>query len=427
MNIICLVVDGLQAGFLNPYGNSWIRTPQLNRLAAEGLVVDQAYVDALELAAICRSLWTGRHAAARRSEQVSTLAERLSAAGFQTQLITDDREVYEHPLAGDFRQRLLLGSADDRAAGEAADDLNDTEMAILFADATAQLAEAQEPFATWIHSRGLIGSWDAPWSLREQYLQEEEPEFTVEAKLSELLNPAAQPFAIDVDDPDHLLALRMAYAAQVGLFDICLAGLLEGLADMAFAGRTAVVVVGARGFGLGQHGVIGVDEPTVHEEFAHVPWLLRLPDGLGASDRIASLAQSIDLAPTLLELAGVSVEPHPSPARGASLLPLARRDAGLAWRDRLLSTGADGGMSIRTPAWHLMREPDRDDDLLGGASRHRLYAKPDDRWEVNDVADRCPEIVDALSKALDELARGVASDEATALTPLDETLLAGLA
>jgi len=51
-----------------------------------------------------------------------------------------------------------------------------------------------------------------------------------------------------------------------------------------------------------------------------------------------------------------------------------------------------------------------------------LYGKPDDRWEVNDVADRCPEVVERLSAALDE---AVLRPAGAAITPLDDILLSG--
>ena len=68
MNAICLVIDRLHRGFLGAYGNTWIETPAIDRLAAESFVFDQALVDTPHLAALYRSYWQGWHALRRMSK-----------------------------------------------------------------------------------------------------------------------------------------------------------------------------------------------------------------------------------------------------------------------------------------------------------------------------------------------------------------------
>ncbi len=58
-NVICLVIDGLQPSLLGAYGNTWISTPELDRLAAESFLCDNALTDSLDLARIYRGLWRG--------------------------------------------------------------------------------------------------------------------------------------------------------------------------------------------------------------------------------------------------------------------------------------------------------------------------------------------------------------------------------
>ncbi len=66
--------------------------------------------------------------------------------------------------------------------------------------------------------------------------------------------------------------------------------------------------------------------------------------------------------------------------------------------------------AIRTPAWHL-RQP-----RTGAAE---LYAKPSDRWEVNEVSKILPDIVAGLQQALDELE---SAGPTTPLSPLADPL-----
>src|SRR5947209_3244073 len=58
MKILCLSASGLHLGYVGCYGNEWIDTPTLDRLAAEGVVFDQHYADSVGSS---RSCWTGRY------------------------------------------------------------------------------------------------------------------------------------------------------------------------------------------------------------------------------------------------------------------------------------------------------------------------------------------------------------------------------
>ena len=61
MNVIVVVCNGLHLGFLGPYGNSWIETPNLDRLATEGVVFDNHFPENLTTLPTRRSWWTGRY------------------------------------------------------------------------------------------------------------------------------------------------------------------------------------------------------------------------------------------------------------------------------------------------------------------------------------------------------------------------------
>jgi arylsulfatase A-like enzyme len=61
MNVIVVVCNSLHLGFLGPYGNSWIDTPALDRLASEGVVFDHHYAENLTTLPTRRSWWTGRY------------------------------------------------------------------------------------------------------------------------------------------------------------------------------------------------------------------------------------------------------------------------------------------------------------------------------------------------------------------------------
>ena len=61
MNVIVVVCNSLHLGFLGAYGNAWIETPNLDRLAAEGTVFDHHFPENLTTLPTRRSWWTGRY------------------------------------------------------------------------------------------------------------------------------------------------------------------------------------------------------------------------------------------------------------------------------------------------------------------------------------------------------------------------------
>jgi len=80
--------------------------------------------------------------------------------------------------------------------------------------------------------------------------------------------------------------------------------------------------------------------------------------------------------------------------------------------------------AIRTRYWHLRLDPRGEpSDKETPAEHPSLYVKPDDRWEQNEIAQRCPSQVKALHAAVNDLRSAVEDDNAKAMEPLDECLL----
>ncbi|MEK6233923.1 MAG: sulfatase-like hydrolase/transferase, partial [Planctomycetales bacterium] len=117
MNLVCLSVDHLHAGYLGCYGNTWIATPQLDRLASESFLLDQFHLDAPSMQGAHESYWTGRHSL-EPVIQVPTLPEAATASGARSILLTDEPELLKaSPLSDAFDDRIPV---DSRDAGESA-------------------------------------------------------------------------------------------------------------------------------------------------------------------------------------------------------------------------------------------------------------------------------------------------------------------
>jgi NAD(P)-dependent dehydrogenase (short-subunit alcohol dehydrogenase family) len=130
-NVICLAIDRLHVAYLGAQGNTWIRTPALDRLAAESLVFDRATIDSPDMAAQYRSLWLGLHALCppSREAQRATLVELLNTFGYHSVLLTDEPIVADHPLASRFEERIVIGPETPQARAQIAPSIEETSAA----------------------------------------------------------------------------------------------------------------------------------------------------------------------------------------------------------------------------------------------------------------------------------------------------------
>lgn len=393
---VVFVADRLGAGYLGPYGNSWLPTPTASALAAESLLVEFALADSPELATVYRSYWTGRHALDARPGDIGTsLGAQLGAANIATLLVTDERRLVTHPQAGDFAR---LHRVESEADAPTAEDVEKTQLAQLVYTAIDRLEDLRPPFLLWIHAQAMEGPWDAPYDLRERLAAEEDPE------PPRLVLPPACEFAAN-HDPDELLGWTQAYGGQVMLLDMALSALVDALGEMPFASDTLLAFTSPRGYPLGEHGIVG--SPAVpkaarlYGEQLQVPLLLRFPDRLAATLRTPSLAQPPDLHATLLDWFGLAPEPA---AWGRSLLPIARgEDADQPSGGTIAASIGHNQRALRTPDWFLRgpTSPTEPDDPP------ELFVKPDDRLEVNEISDRCRDELEQMTALADRFAAAV--------------------
>jgi len=173
---------------------------------------------------------------------------------------------------------------------------------------------------------------------------------------------------------------------------------------------------------LGEHKRIGPCDEALYVELTHVPCVLRLPGGEVASQRYQELLQPGDLPATILDL--LDVRPWPgetnwAAGRGRSGVPLIRGVQKEGF-DRACVIGPESQRGIVTPAWSLrVSEPTANESEPGKAE---LFVQPDDWFEINEIGNRCPEIVDKLRGVLTDFELACQSGQPT-LTDLPDELV----
>jgi arylsulfatase A-like enzyme len=407
MKVLAIVVRGLSAGYLGCYGNAWIETPALDRLAAEGVVFDRHFADCPSSQGASCSWRTGRCPLplAGGDHPAPTLPSAdllllLRERGIATFLIDD----VSRPGPVAFRHGWDFGS-EVQAEGEEGTAL---ERALDATVAALERAAANEHSLVWLQLATLLPPWDLPDEYRNAYFQRaedegDEEEEETEAEEEETLVPLIDPptGAVDPSDDPLFLRLQRTFAGAVTYLDAGLVLLFDELRNRGLLDQLLVLITTDYGQPLAEHGIVGTHRPWMHEELVHLPLMVRLPSAAEAGRRVSALTQPVDLMPTLLDAFSVP----PPEVHGASLLPLAR---GLVEAVRPYVCGGlrlGGGIEwmLRTPGWSFLLpvQVPRGD----GPRPPQLFVQPDDRWEVNDVRQHHLE----LAEHLEEVLRGYAA------------------
>jgi arylsulfatase A-like enzyme len=400
MKVLVISVRGLHLGYLSCYGNGWIETPMLDSLAAESVVFDQHYADCPDPGAARRSWRSGCSQLPRLDGQLPLatadypdLLESLRQAGIATHLVADG----SRPIPDAFKDGWdAVTVVKPRRAESPLEQTLSTTVHVL-----ERLVE-KEHWLVWVDLATLVPPWDVPEEYYAPYFEsdaigddENESEEEAEEPLQPLFDP--QPGLIAKDDDEMLDRLQYSYAGAVTFLDAALDALVEELGNLGLGDEIVFMLTSDHGLPLGEHGMMGLFRPWLHEELSHIPLLLSLPDSQNAGRRVPALTQPSDLMPTLLDLFG---QPVPSTVQGRSLLPLARGETDQVRPHVCSGLQGEGGAeyALRTSEWCFILPvlvPDGDPPRIA-----QLYAKPEDRWEVNNVIHHHQEVAEELERTL---------------------------
>jgi len=389
MKLLVIIPSGFHLGYLGCYGNDWVQTPSLDRLAAEGVVFDQHYADRPDAAGAHAAWRTGCYhfplpEAGKAAPAPADLVRLLRGSGVGTALVIDGSRPFADEFTSGWEHVNVISSAGAanalertiEVAGEALDRLADIDQWLL-----------------WVELGTLLPPWNVPEDFSAPYLEENtaDEEDEVAAPLPD------PPLGLrDKTDAATLRLLQNTYAGAVSYLDAGLEALLDDLNARGLGDELTVLLTTDRGTPLGEHGVVGEDRPWLHDELIHLPLLVRLPGRVEAGRRVSALTQPVDLMPTLLDLFGLP----PAAVHGHSFLPLLRAETGplRAYAAAGSRVGDAVEWALRTPHWSFLlpvgstaADPERGP---------RLYVKPDDRWEFNNVVQHHPVLADHLEAVL---------------------------
>jgi arylsulfatase A-like enzyme len=312
-NILLIIPDQLRAQALGCMGNPDVRTPHLDRLAAEGLLFRQTFANTPVCCPARAILLTGQYAHRngmvandlRLRESTVTLAKLLKAQGYQTGFIG------KWHLDGGPRNPGFVPPGPRRQGfdfWEACECRHRHFQPVLFRDTPEPIRSRKfEPEAlTDIAVDFLRGHRRQPFFLVVSMGPPHDPYGAPEAYMK-LYDPQKLTMRRNWQPgvPQAGRAQLAAYYAAITAIDDQVGRMMHTLKDLALDQNTIVLFTSDHGDMLGSQGARLKRKPW--EESIRVPGLLRYPARVKAGRRVDTLFSHVDFAPTLLALCGVKV------------------------------------------------------------------------------------------------------------------------
>ncbi|MDB5346035.1 MAG: ids [Schlesneria sp.] len=198
-------------------------------------------------------------------------------------------------------------------------------------------------------------------------------------------------------DPDLQRQLIHGYYASTSYVDAQIGKVLQELDRLELSSNTIVVLWGDHGFHLGDLGIW--TKHTNYEQATRIPLLISAPGVTAANSSTRQLAESVDLFPTLAELAALPAPQVPQPLDGKSLVPVLKNSEARV-REHAFHAypNARLGRAIRTERFRFV-EWRRTDEKEEDAALE-LYDYELDPLETRNYASELPEVVAELRQKL---------------------------
>ncbi|MBN1674028.1 MAG: sulfatase-like hydrolase/transferase [Kiritimatiellae bacterium] len=386
-NILVIMADQHNKRFVGCCGNEIVRTPNLDRLAAEGMRFTRAYCPAPVCVPSRMSFMTGRYPIRNRvwtnvhalPDSIPTWAHVLGAAGYETALIgrmhfagPDQRHGFQTRPIGEFaaahpgasrpeprykyfphqtswatRTSLEWAGTGTTSFQWFDEQVTTTACAYLRAHAAGDQAR---PFAATVGWLLPHPPFIAPPDLFAYYhervdvpdVEERQPASVTAARERNGLFP-------DRLDPERVRVCRAAYYALCEVADQNVGRILDCLEETGLAPNTLVIYCADHGESAGEHGLFW--KSNYYEASVGIPLIARLPGSVGAGRACPELVNLLDLGPTFRDIAGSDLDWD---ADGRSLWSLLRGEQTPPIRETFSELGGridTASRMIRTAQW----------------------------------------------------------------------------
>ena len=345
MRTIMLMFDSLNRHLLEPYGCDWTKTPNFSRLAKKSVVFDTCFAGSLPCMPARRELHTGRYNFLHRSwgplePYDDSLPELLRTKGIYTHMISDHQHYWEDGGCTYHHRyntwEIVRGQEGDCWKASVKDPEIPPHYGRMWRQDIINRSYINDEMGfpqARVFKSGLEfldkNKDEDNWLLHLESFDPHEPFFAAQ-KYRDMYPHEYTSAQFDwpeyrkVTEPrDAVEHCRYEYAALLSMCDSYLGRLLDYMDSYDMWNDTALIVCTDHGFLLGEHECWAKCVHPFYNEITHIPLFIWDPRTGCAGERRKSLVQTIDLAPTMLDLFGM---PPTKDMQGKSLLPVLHND-----------------------------------------------------------------------------------------------------
>ncbi|NIM06164.1 MAG: sulfatase-like hydrolase/transferase [Armatimonadetes bacterium] len=397
-NILVILVDALRRDHLGAYGYDLPISPNLDELAEDSIVFENAFAQSHSTFLSVPSLFTSLFPleAAKKTlgffslrEEVVTLAERLSRAGYLNAAFSVN--AFVHPDYGFSQGFNTFFQKNDIVAEELTDEM-----------LSWLEKHPRRPFFIYMHYMDPHSPYTPPEEFRAKFVpQDYRPPRKIisRARCRDLKRLMRVGFEFREEDQAFIKAL---YDAEIASADRHIGRMLERLRQMDLYDDTVILLLADHGEEFWDHGDLEHGR-TLYDEIIRVPLLLKLPASAGRKgERVSDIVELLDVHPTLMELTGLPPTPG---IRGKSLLEVDSSEHRWGYAEAL------GIRTLREDGWKLIDKPDPDQD--------ELYNLKEDPAETRNLIAKHPKIAIKLRSHMVDLTQVEEPPKAEAYKPLD--------
>lgn len=436
-NIILLVMDSARAANLSCYGYERRTTPNLDALAAEGVLFEQAISVGCWTLPVHASLFTGlyplSHGMTISKDALpngfQTQAGQLKELGYETACFSNNAYVSEvthltqqfdvvediwkvtnprgikrtkiwrlrkwleqfgavtKPLIAVMRrlQRIRAILKRHRNRGDQGARLTNEKIISWLTESR----DSDKPFFVFVNYMEPHEPYNPPYPYNRRFMPRRFTPWRV-AKVGNnkevMQNRSAKRYE------DDLEILRALYDGELSYLDQQIGELIDFLRSLGILDNTVVIVTSDHGDSLGEHEHIG-HRMALYEQLVHVPLIIRYPSKFRPGTRVKEQVSLIDLYPTLLELAGASPSSYSSNGSYSLMAP-----PGVETRPFVIAENT-APKSLNSIVTRMLRT-ERYKYIWKSNQEHELYDLAEDPDELVNLIDLRPEIARELQGQL---------------------------
>ena len=440
-NIVLIFTDNQQAATLGCYGNDEIHTPNLDRLAQQGIQFNNAFCPNAFCSPCRASVLTGmlpsQHGVHswiddRNMQQwpagwhalngMRTLPSLLQSDGYKTALIgkyhlgepTSPAEGFDHWVTLEdghvrsfYRNRIFDNGKVYDHPGHSVDFFTDKAREFM-----QQQAGCDQPFFLFLPYPAPYGHWPATKETDENRHTEKYRDCPVNSVPRTALRKSAVDgflqiqsestadldFSMLMRAPNDLPTLRNYYS-QISMVDDGVGEIMQTLDDLELAEETLLIFTTDHGLSVGHHGFWGHGAScfpsNLHHAAHSIPLLIRQKGVTTESTTSNMMVSNMDLFATILEHTGFRDGADTTPLPSRSLLPLLNGDTPVNWGDDAVFSEQEETRVVRTQKWAYFKRFQNDH---GPDIGDELYDVEHDPQETTNLAGS--ETVAAVEKEL---------------------------